>query len=432
MSDAAPASPPYPGIARACSVLLILFATAVLAYTDRQVLSLLVDPVRADLAISDTQMSLLLGVAFAAIYGVAGIPLGFLADRTSRRNLIVAGVLIWSIGTLMCAVAPSFAMLFVARVVVGLGEAVLSPAAISLISDTFEPRHRGLAVGTFFTGIAVGIGGSILIGGGVLDLVRNGLFAATPVAHWAQWRLVFLAVGLPSLLWPLLLLTIREPVRRHDQMFTAAESPAMATDTLPRLLRRMAPVFVAVAIASMVDNAVGAWAPSLLIREFAADPAQVGVQLGLLLMLGYGGGMLAGGALADRFARWRGPKGKTELCFLAVLATLPAAVMINSHSALGVMSAVPVYFALSAVVTASGLSAILDATPNRMRGQAMAISFFLNVAIGAGVGPTAVALAGDHVFGVAAGLGPAISFTVVASYLLAALVLLAAIRPRRT
>jgi len=432
MTTSSAADAPYPGLARACSVLLILFATAVLAYTDRQVLSLLVDPVRHDLHISDTQMSLLLGTAFAAIYGVAGIPLGFLADRTSRRNLIVAGVLIWSVGTLMCAVAPSFAMLFAARVVVGLGEAVLSPAAISLISDTFEPKRRGLAVGTFFTGIAIGIGGSILIGGGVLDLVRGGLFAATPVAHWAQWRLVFLAVGLPSLLWSLLLLAIREPVRRHDQVFDKGAAVAEGEDSLWRLLRRMAPVFLVVAVASMVDNAVGAWAPSLLIREFGVDPARVGVQLGLLLMLGYGGGMLAGGALADRFAQWRGSNGKTELCCLAVLATLPAAVMIDSHSVSGVMLAVPIYFALSAVVTASGLSAILDATPNRMRGQAMAISFFLNVAIGAGLGPTAVALAGDHVFGAGAGLGPAISFTVVVSYLLAALLLVAAIRARRS
>jgi MFS family permease len=422
---------PYPTPARAWSVVLILFATAVLAYTDRQVLSLLVDPIRQDLQIDDTQMSLLLGTAFAVIYGIAGIPLGFLADRKSRRNLIMAGIGIWSIGTLMCAVAPSFAMLFAARIVVGLGEAVLSPAAISMISDNFEPKRRGMAVGVYFTGIAIGIGGSILIGGGVLDLVRGGLFAGTPVADWAPWRLVFLAVGLPSLLWSLVLLTIREPVRRNDQIVEDAPLPASTKRSWRRLLTGIAPVYLVVAVASMVDNAVGAWAPSLLIRQFGLDPARVGVELGVLLMLGYGGGMLAGGALADRFAVWRGPRGKIELCGLAALATAPAAMLINSSSLNGVMIAVPVYFALSAVVTASGLSAILDATPNRMRGRAMAVSFFLNVAIGAGFGPTAVALAGEHVFGTAAGLGPAISFTVVASYLLAVLALLPAIRARR-
>lgn len=431
MTTAIEAAANYPRPARAWGVVLILFATAVLAYTDRQALSLLVDPIQHDLGIGDTQMSLLLGTAFALIYGVAGIPLGFLADRTSRRNLILAGVAIWSVGTLLCGIAPSYATLFAARIVVGLGEAVLSPAAISLISDTFEPKRRGMAVGVFLTGIAIGIGGSIMIGGGVLELVRGGLFSGTPVADWAHWRLVFLAIGLPSLLWSLVLLAIREPVRRHDQIVDDSVPAASGGDTLPRLLKRMAPVFVVVAVASMVDNAVGAWAPSLLIRQFGVDPARVGVELGLLLMLGYGGGMLAGGALADRFALWRGARGRIELCGLAVLATMPAALMINSDSVTGVMVAVPIYFALSAVVTASGFAAILDATPNRMRGQAMAISFFLNVAIGAGFGPTAVALAGAHVFGPVAGLGPAISFTVVVSYLLAALILVAALRTRK-
>jgi predicted MFS family arabinose efflux permease len=111
----------------------------------------------------------------------------------------------------------------------------------------------------------------------------------------------------------------------------------------------------------LVDNAVGAWSPSLLIRRFGLDPASVGVELGVLLMLGYGGGMLAGGALADRFAAWRGSRGKVELCAWAVLAALPAALALSSGNAMFVLAAVTVYFAVSAVVTASGLSAILDA-----------------------------------------------------------------------
>ena len=427
MSDA---TPPYPSARRAWTVVLILFATAVLAYTDRQVLSLLVDPIRHDLHVGDTGMSLLLGLAFAMVYGVAGLPLGVLADRMSRRNLIAGGVAVWSLGTLMCGLAPSFEVLFAARIVVGLGEAVLSPAAISLISDCFPPQRRGAAVGVYFTGIAIGIGGAILIGGGVLEAVRAGLFALTPLAHWVPWRLVFLAIGAPSLLWTLVLLTVREPARRQDGAETAAhDSAAPAAEGG---WRAIAPVFLVVAVASLVDNAVGAWAPSLLIRRFAVDPAAVGVELGVLLMLGYGGGMLAGGTLADRFARWRGPRGKVELCGLAVLAALPAALALNSPSLPLVLTAVTAYFALSAVVTASGLSASLDGTPNRARGRAMAISFFLNVAIGAGFGPTAVALAGERIFGPAAGLGPAISFTVVACYGMAGLALIPALRRRRT
>src|ERR1700748_3880737 len=176
----------------AWTVVVILTATAVLPYTDRQVLSLLVDPIRGELGITDTQVSLLLGTAFAVVYGIAGIPLGWLADRTSRRNLIFAGVLVWSIGTLACGLSHSFGELFAARIVVGTGEAVLSPAAISLISDYFPPARRGTAVGFFLSGIAMGIGASILIGGGVLHFVELGALTGTPLAALAPWRLVLL------------------------------------------------------------------------------------------------------------------------------------------------------------------------------------------------------------------------------------------------
>jgi MFS family permease len=151
-------------------------------------LSLLVDPIRGDLGISDTQISLLLGTAFAVIYGIAGIPLGYLADRTSRRNLIFAGVSVWSMGTIACGFSHNFAEMFASRIVVGLGEAALSPAAISLISDYFPPSRRGTAVGFFLSGIAMGNGAAILIGGGVLHAIELGALAATPLATLAPWR----------------------------------------------------------------------------------------------------------------------------------------------------------------------------------------------------------------------------------------------------
>src|SRR5437016_5620378 len=164
----------YPRRSCAWSVVAILIGTAILSYTDRQVLSLLVDPIRRELFISDTQVSLLLGTAFAVVYGIAGIPFGLLADRTSRRNLIFFGVVVWSIGTVACGFARSFGGLFAARIVVGPGESVLSPSAISLISDYFPPSRRGLAVGSYLSGIAIGNGASILIGGGALQLVAAG------------------------------------------------------------------------------------------------------------------------------------------------------------------------------------------------------------------------------------------------------------------
>jgi MFS family permease len=385
------------------------------------VLSLLVDPIRADLGITDTQVSLLLGTAFAVVYGIAGIPLGYLADRTSRRNLICAGVLVWSLGTLACGFSHSFGELFAARIVVGLGEAVLSPAAISLISDYFPPSRRGTAVGCFLSGIAMGIGASIFIGGGVLRFVETGALAATPLATLAAWRLVLLVIGAPGLFWVLAILAIREPLRRTAETSTdsGTATPSSASWAL------VVPIYLVVALASLVDNAVGAWAPTLLIRDFARNPAEVGLVLGLLLTAGFGGGVLVGGWLADRAGARGGWSRKLAVCLISSSLILPVSLLIDAGQYYVVLLSVPLYFALSGSVTALGFSAILDAVPNRSRGLAMAISFFLNVALGAGLGPTAVAVASDRLFGANAGLGPAITLTVAVSYGIAAATLLA-------
>lgn len=412
----------YPPRPYAWSVVGILVATAILSYTDRQVLSLVVDPIRADLGIDDTRVSLLLGTSFAVIYGIAGVPLGWLADRVSRRNLILAGLVVWSLATFACGFARGFGELFAARIFVGLGEAVLSPAAISLISDYFPPSRRGAAVGLFLTGIALGIGGAILIGGAMLRLIESGLLSFGFLAGIAPWRMLLILIGAPGLVWSLAILAIREPVRRGSAE-TAPEQGGVV-EGRPVAWLRAAPIFLAIALGSLVDNAVGAWAPSLLIREFGTDPAEVGLLLGLLLMAGFGGGVLLGGILADRAGASGGLKGKLRLCLIVALIIVPASLLVASRNFFGVLLGVPLYFALSGMVTAAGFSTILDFVPNRSRGLAMSIAFFLNVALGAGFGPTAVALSGAHIFGPDAGLGAALAFTIALFYALAALAVL--------
>lgn len=412
----------YPRRSYAWYVVAVLIGTAIVSYTDRQVLSLLVDPLRLDLGITDMQVSLLLGTAFAVIYGFAGIPFGLLADRTSRRNLIFFGVIVWSAGTLACGYSHTFGQLFAARIVVGLGESVLSPAAISLISDYFPPSRRGAAVGCFLSGIAIGIGSSILIGGGVLHLVESGMLARTPIGALAAWRLVLLLIGVPGLAWAFLILTIREPARRATEARIHDEIAGPAGTRIAT--RLVIPIYLVVATASLVDNAVGAWSPTLLIRTFGRDPASVGLQLGLVLTIGFGGGVLLGGWLSDKVGLRGGWRYKLGVCLAASALIMPVAAAIDSEHFSVVMTAVPLYFALSGVVTACGFSSILDAVPNHRRGFAMAVSFFLNVALGAGVGPSSVALASVHIFGAAAGLGPAIAGVVATGYAIAAIALL--------
>jgi MFS family permease len=409
----------YPSRPYAWTVVAILIATAVLSYTDRQVLSLLVDPIRGDMGISDTRISLLLGTAFAVVYGLAGIPLGLLADRISRRNLIFAGVSVWSLGTIACGFSHNFGEIFASRIVVGLGEAALSPAAISLISDYFPPSRRGTAVGFFLSGIAMGSGVAILIGGGVLHAIELGALAGTPLAAFAPWRMVLLVIGGPGVVWALVILLIREPARRTAEGESAASGVADGSTWRSTPWARVVPIYIVLAAASFVDNAVGAWAPTLLIRSFGKNPAQIGVELGLLLTVGFGGGVLIGGALGDRAGARGGWPRKLHVCLVSGLLILPASLLMNSPTFGFALAGMPLYFALSGIVTAVGFSAILDVVPNRSRGLAMSMSFFLNVALGAGLGPTAVALAGAHVFSAKAGLGPPLILTVVAGYLVA-------------
>jgi MFS family permease len=276
----------------------------------------------------------------------------------------------------------------------------------------------------------MGIGAAIFIGGGVLHLVQAGALAGTALASQAPWRLVLILIGAPGLLWALAILIIREPVRRttpNVQGRTGISGNALGLPTPDIRWTQSIPIYLVVAMASLVDNAVGAWAPTLLIREFHRNAADVGLELGLLLTAGFGGGVLAGGWLADRAGERRGWSGKLLVCLVAGAILIPITLCINLGRFEPVLLAVPVYFALSGVVTACGFSAILDAVPNRFRGLAMSVSFFLNVALGAGVGPTAVALAAAHVFDSHAGLAPAISLTVAAGYGIAIAALLVAL-----
>jgi MFS family permease len=241
-----------------------------------------------------------------------------------------------------------------------------------------------------------------------------------------------LVIGAPGLLWALAILAIREPVRRATEVPLAVSAGADASGWRAAGWARVIPIYIVVAIASLVDNAVGAWAPTLLTREFHMDRAQVGVELGILLTAAFGGGVLAGGWLADRAGLRGGWSRKLRVCLLAGALILPVAAAVNAPYVNVVLFSIPAYFALSGIVTACGFSAILDVVPNRSRGLAMSISFFLNVAVGGAVGPTAVALASDYIFGADAGLGPALAVTVAVAYGLAAVTLFVALSLFRT
>ena len=210
----AAAEPPWPPASRGWWAVGVFCIAAILSYSDRQILSLLVDPIRADLHATDVQIGLLQGAAFALIYAVAGIGLGRAADVLPRRMVIIAGVLVWSLATLACGYATSFWTLFAARAAVGIGEAALAPAAMSIITDNFPAHRRGVGVGVFLMGMVAGAGGALALGGFILQAAQSGALSGVPVLGalrspgapaWCCWALL----GLP---FALLAATVAEPV----------------------------------------------------------------------------------------------------------------------------------------------------------------------------------------------------------------------------
>ncbi|MEX1033743.1 MAG: MFS transporter, partial [Cellvibrionaceae bacterium] len=206
---------PYPKEFYAWYVVLILMIVYIFSFMDRQILALLVGPIKADLDISDTQMSLLMGFSFAIFYTIFGIPIARLADSKNRVGIIAIGLATWSMFTALCGMSSKFWTLALARMGVGVGEAALSPSAYSLITDYFRPHRQALAISIYGAGIYIGSGLAYVLGGYVVGFTAGAETVALPVVGDVKpWQSVFFMIGVPGLLFTVALLTVREPVRR--------------------------------------------------------------------------------------------------------------------------------------------------------------------------------------------------------------------------
>ncbi|MBL8631225.1 MAG: MFS transporter, partial [Rhodospirillaceae bacterium] len=202
----------YPPESYAWYVVGVLVLAYTVSYIDRTILTLMVKPIRETLQISDVQISLLHGLAFAIFYTVLGVPIGWLADRVNRTKVIAVGIFVWSLMTAACGLSRSFWQMFMARVGVGVGEAALSPAAYSLLNDYFKADRRTLAISIYATGVYIGSGLALIVGGGVIAVTPS--LELPFVGHMEPWQVVFLAVGLPGLVVAVLMKTVKEPLRR--------------------------------------------------------------------------------------------------------------------------------------------------------------------------------------------------------------------------
>ena len=401
----------WPSSTVAWYTVTVLVIAYIFSFVDRTILALLVQPLKADLKLSDTEVSLLHGFAFAVFYTFMGLPLGRIADSRNRRNLIAWGVTVWSLMTAACGLAKTFWHLFGARVGVGIGEAALSPAAYSLIADNFSPNRRGRALGIYTAGAFFGAGIAFVVGGQVVALLSDALPLQLPILGTVNaWQLTFFAVGLPGLIVTLLVMTLREPVRREQ-----AGHQAGVRETIRYLVKHrrvFAGHFLGFAMLGLPFNVIVAWGPTYFIRTFGLDAAETGRLLGFGMLIFGTAGVVLGGVLADRFLS----RGKSDGTLrVGVIAALGCAVFGSVATVLGSLTLTtalifPLIF-FSCFGFGAAPAALQLVAPNQMRGQVSALYLFVLNLVGIGVGPTLTAGITDFFFRDEAAVGASIAIT---------------------
>ena len=365
-------------------VLGVLFVVYVFNFIDRQILAILLQPIKQDLHASDTAMGFLTGFAFAIFYAVAGIPIARFADRRGRSIVIAAGLAVWSAMTAASGLAQTFFQLAAARVGVGVGEAAGSPPAHSLLSDYFPLRRRGAAMAVYSAGVPVGVLFGYVIGGWI-----NEFFG---------WRRAFFVVGLPGLALAVVVrLTVHDAPRgRADGLHDggAVDSPAEVFRYLWRL-RSFRQLSLGAALHAFAGYGITAWTPAFLIRVYGMSTGEVGTWLGLIAGIAGGTGAILGGVAADRLAA-RDVRWNMWLPALAVVGALPFATLgfLSPQRVPALLLLTPSTF-LGAMWFGPTMAMTQSLAKLRMRAVASAILFFIISLIGLGLGPQVIGILSD-------------------------------------
>jgi MFS family permease len=392
------------GLGYAWWVVIALTAVYTLSFVDRTILSLLVPSIKRDLGVSDTQIGVLQGLAFSVFYTLMGLPIGRLADRWNRRNLIVGGILVWSLFTTLGSVAKSYLLLFSTRIGVGVGEASLSPAGYSMLSDYFPKQKLGAAISVFYMGVFIGTSLAQLVGGTTIDMLARTPTVTVPIlGTMASWRLTFVIVGLPGALFALLAWTIREPVRRGLlAMADGRTSQLSFAEGMAQIRMRwqsVAGISLAMVCQGMVTYSLIAWIPTFFQRVHHWTPGQSGRTLAAILLTFGCGGMYLGGRLSDRWQKRGVPEGPLKVAVLSAIGTLllmPLALLMPTPQwTLALFAPALCFDALAMGTSAAALQHIF---PNQVRGQVSALYLFVLNLGGGSLGPLLPGVLNDYWF----------------------------------
>ena len=383
-------------------VVAALSFASIVSYVDRQIINLLVEPIKADLGLTDVEISLLQGFSFALLYALLAVPLAWIADRGNRKWVILCGMIAWSAATFSSGLAIGFAMLFAARMMVGIGEATLAPAGFSILSDSFPRDKLPIAISVFTGSGFVGSGLALIIGGAIIGQLNAIGDVAFLFGTFKPWQMTFMAVTLLSVPSFILVLLIREPARRDSNRVLVSDDPPRAWEIFSFLIAHwtvFVPLILGLSCFVAAQFGLGAWAPSYFIRVHGWTQSQVGNALGPVVMFGGLGGIVAGGMLVQFFMRRGVQDASMMISILAIGLAVPAAILFpRMASANAALALLAVLIFLGNIPGGSTVSTFPLITPNRMRAQVLAVYLLVANLLGYTAGPTLIAWITDRVY----------------------------------
>jgi len=390
----------YPSSKYAWYMVIVLTVAYILSFVDRYILGLLIEPIKADLGLSDTQIGYLLGLAFSLFYATMGLPLGYLADRKRRTFLVAAGVAVWSLATAASGLAKNFWHLFFARMTVGAGEATLSPCAMSMISDSFPREKRGRPIAFYTAALSLGAGIASLLSAGVLTWAKSVPEISLPIiGAVAPWQFTFIIVGSPGILIALLMLTLREPKRQVTQGMDVAPKFSSMLRHVGQRWRVYLSFVSFVCLMTIVAYSQGWYAP--MFKRTWGWEAETYATVNAIVLLAVGPLTVnVAGWLNDKFYAQGRKDAPLLIMIFGVCLMVPtgiiAPLMPSPELAMGVLA---FNTAGIAMTSATGVTGLMNITPGEIRGQTVALYYMMISLSGLLLGPGTVGWLSDNVFG---------------------------------
>ena len=403
----------YPPRRAGYLAVVVMTLAQVFAFIDRQIPAMLVEPIKQDFNLNDSQIALLGGAAFSIFYAIMALPIGYAVDRYKRVNVLGTGIFVWSLMTTLAGLANSFGRLFGARIGVAVGEAVMAPVSVSLVSDYFPQNKQGKPMGIITAGVYIGIGATLIGGGYLIDYLTDiGGITIPGIGYFKPWQATFLVVGIPGILISIAAFMLHEPKRLGLSKTQEDNKKINIFSHLVQNKKPLFPMFGGLIFMALIFYSFTFWAPSMMVRTYGLSLTEVGFSLGVITIIASILGTITSGTVVDYLRSKGHSDAPIRTGMYACIFATPAiclAPLVDSLILTWLLIGLYLFFISS--FAPIGLLAVSGISSNEVKGQMAAVHAFLMMAFGLSLGPQITAFFTDFILMDESKLGMAVAMT---------------------